>query len=462
LNPLVSSNAPYIDIKIVDGSQSQLTQTQPLELTQLCDLDENDESNFTQESPLSSSPPHAPINLLKIPWGRLVGCRTNGVGFELLPRPPNESIGSATRSKTLSQQQLLSSRDGFEGENCNTFGISFLGLKHLKLSDRFNEYVVGRSIKCDIVVPRRSNIEQDAESLKLDNRIHSMISGLHFRIFCILKGPTSMGEMEVYLEDSSANGTCINGTLLRRNQRRILHNGDNICLLNPVIVQKEAKGQFEQKQIIDNYSFLFLHDYQTQRGLRLKAAPKAASFMENPVRRKRGLVDVRLLNIHSHQREKITFPPNKRIKTTHEKAQTGRQFEAHYDLRNEIGFGTCGQVRKAVHRKTGKMVAVKIIAIKGKNAMDSSIQTEYTILQTLKHPYIVELFDVFIDPGKSVYLVMELMEGGDLFDRIIARQKFSEVNSRRVMRRMLAAVYHLHVERGIVHRYDKSFIKFCF
>ncbi len=46
---------------------------------------------------------------------------------------------------------------------------------------------------------------------------------------------------------------------------------------------------------------------------------------------------------------------------------------------------------------------------------------------------------------------MELVVGGDLFDRIIQKGKFSERNARHVMRQLLNAVKYLH-ERGIVHR----------
>jgi len=147
---------------------------------------------------------------------------------------------------------------------------------------------------------------------------------------------------------------------------------------------------------------------------------------------------------------------NNQITTT---KKTHRKLEDHYDLRDQIGSGTCGQVRRAIHRRTGRTVAVKIISISRRTPRHprsptptTSIESEATILQSLHHPYIVPLLDFFLHPNTAVYLVMELLAGGDLFDRIVERGRYSEREARRVMRRMLSAVHYLHQTRGIVHR----------
>ena len=90
------------------------------------------------------------------------------------------------------------------------------------------------------------------------------------------------------------------------------------------------------------------------------------------------------------------------------------------------------------------------------NAMrmvNKTIQEEASILQSLDHPYIIKLIDVFVHPKKkAVYLVMELVQGGDLFDRIIQKERYSQTDSRRAMRRLLAAIPYLHEKRDILHR----------
>ena len=82
----------------------------------------------------------------------------------------------------------------------------------------------------------------------------------------------------------------------------------------------------------------------------------------------------------------------------------------------------------------------------------TQMEQEATILRSLDHPYIVKLVDVFVSPGVAMYLVMELVAGGDLFDRIVQQRSYTEVDSRRVMRRLFSAVHYLHEQRNIVHR----------
>jgi serine/threonine protein kinase len=144
----------------------------------------------------------------------------------------------------------------------------------------------------------------------------------------------------------------------------------------------------------------------------------------------------------------------------HHRQHRRRRIEEEYDPRDLLGTGTCGEVRRA----TGDERAVKIISIDGRGGggigmggMSSeklaAIQAEADILlRSLDHPYVVKLFDACISPGKAIYLVMELIRGGDLFDRIVERERYTEVQARRLFRRILAAVYYLHEERGIVHR----------
>lgn len=91
------------------------------------------------------------------------------------------------------------------------------------------------------------------------------------------------------------------------------------------------------------------------------------------------------------------------------------------------GAGTSGEVRRAIHRATGKEYAVKVISLgliggfnSKKNKEAKSMEAEARILQSLDdHPYITKFYDVFVAPNVAMYLVMELLKGGDLFDRYV-------------------------------------------
>jgi len=127
-----------------------------------------------------------------------------------------------------------------------------------------------------------------------------------------------------------------------------------------------------------------------------------------------------------------------------------------WDTRTVIGSGHFSQVRLGVRVKDGEKFAVKVIDV-GKfltfqNKRDShlALTSEAEVLTTLQHPGIVRCHEWF-DTGEKLYLVMELMLGGDLLQCIIEHGCFSEARGRELFRQIVSAVGFLH-ERHIVHR----------
>ena len=59
-------------------------------------------------------------------------------------------------------------------------------------------------------------------------------------------------------------------------------------------------------------------------------------------------------------------------------------------------------------------------------------------------------YEIF-DASKKLYLILELATGGDLFDRIVARGVYTEVDASRALRELCSALAHVHA-RGIIHR----------
>ena len=78
------------------------------------------------------------------------------------------------------------------------------------------------------------------------------------------------------------------------------------------------------------------------------------------------------------------------------------------------------------------------------------VQTEVAILEQVDHTNIVRLRQVF-DCPKVFYMVMECMTGGELFDRIVEKSKYSEAEAAVVVRKIVSALVYCHA-RGIVHR----------
>ena len=124
----------------------------------------------------------------------------------------------------------------------------------------------------------------------------------------------------------------------------------------------------------------------------------------------------------------------------------------YYELKEELGKGKFGLVRVAVHKKTGKRVAIKVMKKSMMNPQDQElVKQEIEIMKISQHPNLIRLLDVF-ENLEYIYIVMELMEAGDLFS-YLERRKFRipERDAARITHSLAAGLYYLH-NYGIVHR----------
>ncbi|XP_004465984.2 ribosomal protein S6 kinase alpha-2 isoform X4 [Dasypus novemcinctus] len=117
-----------------------------------------------------------------------------------------------------------------------------------------------------------------------------------------------------------------------------------------------------------------------------------------------------------------------------------------YEIKEDIGVGSYSVCKRCVHKATDAEYAVKII---DKSKRDPSEEIEI-LLRYGQHPNIITLKDVY-DDGKYVYLVMELMRGGELLDRILRQRYFSEREASDVLCTITKTMDYLH-SQGVVHR----------
>uniref|UniRef100_A0A673I6M4 Ribosomal protein S6 kinase n=1 Tax=Sinocyclocheilus rhinocerous TaxID=307959 RepID=A0A673I6M4_9TELE len=134
------------------------------------------------------------------------------------------------------------------------------------------------------------------------------------------------------------------------------------------------------------------------------------------------------------------------------------------DLReNALGEGSFSICRQCTHKKTGQKYAVKIVS----KRMEALTQKEIAALKPCDGlPNIVKLHEIYHDQVRQclrlkprahvhiklhTYLVLELLQGGELLERIRRKQHFSETEASRIMRRLVSAVSHMH-DVGVVHR----------
>ena len=122
-----------------------------------------------------------------------------------------------------------------------------------------------------------------------------------------------------------------------------------------------------------------------------------------------------------------------------------------YEFGKELGRGGFSVVREGVNKENGEKVAIKIIEKnQAKGEELNLLQREIDIMRKLKHKNIISLVDVF-DEATHIYLVLELVTGGELFDQIVNRGSYSEADAAAIVRQILDAVAYMH-NNGIAHR----------
>jgi len=116
-----------------------------------------------------------------------------------------------------------------------------------------------------------------------------------------------------------------------------------------------------------------------------------------------------------------------------------------------LGQGSFGEVKKLKNKTTGEEFAVKIVNKADMQQEDLlALQTEVEILSQIDHPNVVKLFEVWDDKLKF-YMVMEIMTGGELFDRIVEKDHYSEKEAADTIRPIVDAIRYCH-NMGVAHR----------
>jgi serine/threonine-protein kinase Chk2 len=125
----------------------------------------------------------------------------------------------------------------------------------------------------------------------------------------------------------------------------------------------------------------------------------------------------------------------------------------HYDFVSELGSGNFSVVKLAMRKDTGEYFAVKVINKRKFWHIPKTreqIVREVEVLKTIKHVNIISYLEIY-DTEDTLYIVLELATGGELFDRLVNTGPFKESEAKIVFRQMVEAVAYLH-SQDIVHR----------
>lgn len=132
-------------------------------------------------------------------------------------------------------------------------------------------------------------------------------------------------------------------------------------------------------------------------------------------------------------------------------------FSKDYAMKREIGSGYTAKCYICQEKKSRKFYACKVVDKKklrmksGRNPkLFKRLVAEIEICKAVRHPNIVQVYKVYENSNK-VFIVMELMSGGELFDHIIDRGRLDEGEAIAIVRKLCDAINYLH-ERDIIHR----------
>jgi len=124
----------------------------------------------------------------------------------------------------------------------------------------------------------------------------------------------------------------------------------------------------------------------------------------------------------------------------------------YYVLGETLGVGTFGKVKIGEHQLTGHKVAIKILNRQKIKNLDvvGKIRREIQNLKLFRHPHIIKLYQVISTPT-DIFMIMEYVSGGELFDYIVKHGKLKEHEARRFFQQIISGVDYCH-RHMVVHR----------
>ncbi|KAJ3695671.1 hypothetical protein LUZ60_001048 [Juncus effusus] len=123
-----------------------------------------------------------------------------------------------------------------------------------------------------------------------------------------------------------------------------------------------------------------------------------------------------------------------------------------YEVGRTIGEGTFAKVKFAQNTETGESVAMKVLDRSTilKHRMVDQIKREISIMKLVRHPHVVRLHEVLASRTK-IYIILEFITGGELFDKITRHGKLNENDSRKYFQQIIDGVDFCH-NKGVSHR----------
>ena len=129
----------------------------------------------------------------------------------------------------------------------------------------------------------------------------------------------------------------------------------------------------------------------------------------------------------------------------------GEEINDFYTIGEKLGEGSFSVVYGGICRKNNEEVAFKVIKKSTLGSEEAcSLENEITILSQIDHPNIVKCREVFEDTD-NIYIVLDLLSGGELFHRVLHKRVFTEKNAAEILRPIIDAIRYCH-DLDVAHR----------
>ncbi|KAJ1912629.1 hypothetical protein IWQ60_009578 [Tieghemiomyces parasiticus] len=249
-------------------------------------------------------------------------------------------------------------------------------------------YVIGRAPVCDIHLR------------------DTLVSQQHCRIFTDATDVNAVDltqPLSVFVQDTSRNGTYVNGVRLGKNNQTLLMHGDTLRMTGPINLGQLAAPPPASPRDSD-----YIYHCMTPNG---DDSPQALADFQCP--------------------------------------ELFRQ----YDIKHVVGSGNFSVVRLSIEKATGRRYACKVIRKRRFSLQPKVLQSftrEVEILKRLTHGNIIAYHGVFED-DQYLCILTEFVVGGDLLSYVAARGHLTEDQARRIFFQLLSSIRYLH-EQGISHR----------
>jgi len=146
----------------------------------------------------------------------------------------------------------------------------------------------------------------------------------------------------------------------------------------------------------------------------------------------------------------VSQPSLQRIVDNGSREEVAQKIEDVYTFERELGKGAFSVVKLGIHKVSKEEVAIKIIEKKNVEQDLHRLATEMQVLKSVDHPNIIKLKEIF-ETDTMLYIVTEVVTGGELFDRIVEKGSYSERDAAVLIKKLVTSLEYLHA-KNIVHR----------